>query len=294
MRKRHDDHEEEEHENHEAWVIPYADMLTLLMGLFVVLWSISNADLSKLEALQGSFASSLGLSLKGESQLPANSNEGGGPLSGSHGLLDSIKPAMVLVGEELISQKRVESALDALEREETQQQAQRIEDRQLAEVEEAISQHATSQGYGDAVQFRREGRGLVVSIVSDQVLFEPGSADLRPDGRIVLDGLASILFMLPNELAIEGHTDNVPIATSRFPSNWELSTARATSVLQYLVTVHHFPAERLRAAGFGEYRPLSSNDQPEGRRQNRRVEVAVLSMLDVNASGEIITPGEDS
>lgn len=292
MRKRHSDQEEEEHENHEAWVIPYADMLTLLMGLFVVLWSISNADLSKLEALQGSFASSLGLSLKGESQVASPASDGGGPLSGSQGLLESINPTMVVVGDEVISQQRVEDALGALERQENQQQAQRIEDRQLAEVEEAISQHAISHGFGEAVQFRREGRGLVVSIVSDKVLFEPGSADLRPDGRLVLNGLANVLSTVPNELAIEGHTDNVPIATSRFPSNWELSTARATSVLQYLVTVHHFPAERLRAAGFGEHRPLATNASLEGRRQNRRVEVAVLSMLDLNAASEIISPGD--
>jgi chemotaxis protein MotB len=275
VRKRHAAHHEEEHENHEAWVIPYADMLTLLMGLFVVLWAISSADMAKLEALQTSFAGSLGMATTGES---AASGGGEGALDGTNGVLDGGAIAPVTVGGVEVSQERIEDAVGALEREEEAAEARAIEDEQLAAVEQAITEHAAATGVAHAVGFRREDRGLVVSIVSDQVLFEPGSAELRPEGRIVLDGLAEALVALPNPIAIEGHTDDVPISTARFPSNWELSTARATSVLQHLLSAYAFPPHRLTASGYGEQHPVADNGDPAGRSRNRRVDIAVLSL----------------
>lgn len=273
MRKKHGAHHEEEHENHEAWVIPYADMLTLLMGLFVVLWAISSADMAKLEALQTSFAGSLGMNATGESAAG-----GDGALEGTDGVLDGGYPEPLVVNGVEMTEDRIEEAVGALEREQDAEEARAAENEQLDAVEEAISEHAAATGVADVVGFRREDRGLVVSIVSDQVLFEPGSADLRPEGRAVLDGLADALVALPNHVAIEGHTDDVPIATARFPSNWELSTARATSVLQYLLAAHGFPPQRLTASGYGEQHPVASNAEPAGRARNRRVDIAVLSM----------------
>ncbi|MBK5224877.1 MAG: flagellar motor protein MotB [Acidimicrobiia bacterium] len=274
MRKRHAPHHEEDHENHEAWVIPYADMITLLMGLFVVLWAISSADSAKLEAVQTSFAGALGMTPTGEA-----SSGGEGALDGTAGVLEGgPPPAPIIINEVPLSQERAEDAVEALEREESAAEARAAEDEQLVEVEAAINRAAIANGVGDAVQFRREARGLVVSIVSDQVLFEPGSADLRPDGRAVLDGLAGILLALPNPIAIEGHTDDVPISNARFPSNWELSTSRATSVLRHFIGAYGFPADRLTAAGYGEQRPVADNAHPAGRGHNRRVDIAVLSM----------------
>jgi chemotaxis protein MotB len=284
VRKKHGAHHEEEHENHEAWVIPYADMLTLLMGLFVVLWAISSADLNKLEALQTSFAGSLGMSPSGESAAAG----GDGALDGTDGVLDGGGPVPepIVVAGEQITQERAEEAVDALEREEQAAEARAQEDEQLAEVERAITEHATATGVAGAVDFRREARGLVVSIVSDQVLFEPGSADLRPEGRSVLDGLAEALVALPNPIAIEGHTDDVPISNARFPSNWELSTARATSVLQYLLGGYGFPPQRLTASGYGEQHPVADNADPGGRARNRRVDIAVLSLTPTAPTGD--------
>ncbi len=270
MRKRHAAHHEEEHENHEAWVIPYADMLTLLMGLFVVLWAISSADMAKLEALQTSFAGSLGMSA-GES---ASGTGGEGALDGTDGVLDGGAIVPVTIDGREVSQERLEEAVGALEREEEAAEARALEDEQLAEVERAINEHAVATGVAGAVDFRREDRGLVVSIVSDRVLFEPGSADLRPEGRMVLDGLAEALVALPNAIAIEGHTDDVPISNARFPSNWELSTARATSVLQYLLSAYAFPPERLTASGYGEEHPVAGG-----------VDIAVLSMTTTVTTG---------
>jgi chemotaxis protein MotB len=116
----------------------------------------------------------------------------------------------------------------------------------------------------------------VLQIVTDQVLFDLGKADLRPEGRAVLDGLASALKEVPNDIAVEGHTDNRPISGFPFPSNWELSTARATSVLRYLVDDKGLDRKRISAAGYGEERPVVPNDTPAHQAQNRRVEIVVL------------------
>jgi chemotaxis protein MotB len=280
VRKKHAHHEEEEHENHEAWVIPYADMITLLMGLFIVMWAISSADMAKLEALQTSFAGALGMSPTGES-----ASGGEGALDGGDSVFENSGPAPVVIDGIERTQAELEEAVGALEREEEAEEAREVEDEQLLAVEAAIRTHAETNGLGDAVHFRREDRGLVVSIVSDQVLFDPGSATLRTDGRGVLDGLAGALLALPNPIAIEGHTDDVPISNARFPSNWELSTARATSVLQHLIGAYGFPADRLTAAGYGEQRPIADNASPAGRDQNRRVDIAVLSLTTPTSAG---------
>jgi chemotaxis protein MotB len=280
VRKKHAAHEEEEHENHEAWVIPYADMITLLMGLFIVMWAISSADMAKLEALQTSFAGALGMAPTGESAAG-----GDGALDGGDSVLDNGGPAPVVIDGIERTQDELEQAVNALEREEEAEEARELEDEQLLAVEDAIRAHAEANGLGDAVNFRREERGLIVSIVSDRVLFDPGSASIRPDGVGVLDGLAGALLALPNPIAVEGHTDDVPISNARFPSNWELSTGRATSVLQHLLGAYGFPADRLTAAGYGEQRPVADNATVEGRDQNRRVDIAVLSLTTPASAG---------
>ena len=262
---------EEEHENHEAWVIPYADMITLLMGLFIVMWSIGNADLLKLQQISASFASSLGMG-SGE----VSSAGGAGVLDGIE--RPSVELERVLLESPIMTPERLEQAVEALEEAELAEAARAAESEQLREVERVITDHATSTGVAEVVGFRYEERGLVVSIVSDEVLFEPGSAVLRAEGRRVLDGLADALLGLPNQVAIEGHTDSVPISTARYPSNWELSTARATSVLQYFVQSYGFPPDRLTASGYAEQRPLGDNATAAGRAKNRRVDIAVLSM----------------
>jgi len=113
--------------------------------------------------------------------------------------------------------------------------------------------------------------------VTDQVLFEAGQATLQPDGTAILNLVATALGQIPNRISIEGHTDSRPISTSRFPSNWELSTARATSVLRYLIDVHHLDPARLSAAGFADTRPIDDNSTVAGAERNRRVEVVVLA-----------------
>jgi chemotaxis protein MotB len=125
------------------------------------------------------------------------------------------------------------------------------------------------------VRTRMDSRGLIVSL-GEVGFFDSGSDEIKPEGRALLDTLATSLMTLDNQIRVEGHTDNVPIHSGRFPSNWELSTARATSVVSYLVSKFGLSPERLSAAGYAEFRPTASNDMEEGRARNRRVDILVM------------------
>jgi chemotaxis protein MotB len=259
-------HEEhEEHVNHERWLITYADMITLLMVLFIVLYSISQVDLAKFRQLKSGIAGGFG----GPSASAALTG-GAGPLEGGGGVFDAGLQAATGVKPE---DQAAQSALAAAEARAAGARQQRAV---LQNAQDQIQHSLDQEGLGKAVAFRLEARGLVVTIVSDKVLFDPGQADLRPEGREIVDNLAAVLGRLPNKLAVEGHTDNTPIS-GRYPSNWELSTARATTVLRELIDRHDFSADRLQAAGYADTRPVAGNDTSDGRAANRRVELVVLA-----------------
>jgi chemotaxis protein MotB len=249
QRVRRRDHEEE-HENEERWLLTYADMITLLMVLFIVLFSIGQLDLKKFEQLREGLATSFGTS---ESVA----------LDGGAGVLDG--------GATPLDETSAKEILEA------QQTAAAASARQLQATAAEVKETLAGQGLGDKVTFRFEDRGLVLQIVTDQVLFDLGKADLRPEGRAVLDGLATALRQVPNSLAVEGHTDNRPISGFPFASNWELSSYRATTVLRYLVEQQGLDRKRISAAGFGEEHPLFPNDTPAHQSANRRVEIVVLA-----------------
>ena len=270
--KHHEEHEE--HVNHEAWVIPYADMLTLLMALFLVMWATSQVDVNKAREVAAGFADSLNIVGNGEGV-------------GGRGVLESgaepnVKPE-ILEGR----------ALQALETAQLQAAAEAASLQQLSDIQNQITQRADETGLAADVTFRNEDRGLIVSIMSEGVLFDLGSAVLRPQGAIVLDQLAAVIAAVPNQIVVEGHTDNVPIATAQYPSNWELSTARATAVLRYLVEARGVPKERIAAAGYGEQRPVADNASPDGRSRNRRVDIAVLAeatVVELSDGSASVTP----
>ena len=272
-------HEEhEEHVNHERWLITYADMITLLMVLFIVLYSISQVDLAKFRRLKSGVAGGFG----GPAAAGALSG-GAGPLEGGGGVFDA-----GLHGTQAVtSAQAAQAALaDAQARTAGARQQRSV----LQGAQQEIQRSLDQEGLGDTVRFRLESRGLVVTIVSDRVLFDPGQADLRPEGRAVVDKIAAALGRLPNKLSVEGHTDNTPIS-GRYPSNWELSTARATTVLRELIERHGLSPARLSAAGYADERPVAPNDTADGRSANRRVELVVLA--DVAAALNDITAGND-
>jgi chemotaxis protein MotB len=122
----------------------------------------------------------------------------------------------------------------------------------------------------------KEKRGVVIRI-EDNMIFETGQAAIFPEFEPILDRIAGYLAGIPNRVQIEGHTDNIPIRTLVYPSNWELSTARATSVLRYLVERRSLDPARLAIAGYGEFRPIVANDTLEDRAKNRRVEIVILN-----------------
>jgi chemotaxis protein MotB len=273
--------------NHEAWVIPYADVLTLLMALFLVLFALGRTDEEKLTAAADSFRRELGMS------SPVDLGAGGGPLSGAGAsVLDGAGPAplsenrppgapgdsvpqeaepvvLAPVGDN--ATELADPAFDAVEG------PDELLGDPLSVVEQVVREQAEGTGLLDAIGFRREARGLVVTIVTDQVLFDPGRAEVQPDGVTILDVVANALSQIPNAVIVEGHTDSRPISTAQFPSNWELSTARATSVLRYLTEQRGLSAERISASGYADTRPVAEGNDPASLAQNRRVELVVLA-----------------
>ncbi len=148
---------------------------------------------------------------------------------------------------------------------------------QLAQLQETLAEFIDLEGLEASVMVEHQERGLVVRF-ADQVFFDLGKADLKPEALAILNKLGPILKDIPNPIRIEGHTDNLPIRTAQFPSNWELSTHRATRVIRYMVEELGFSPDRLSAAGYGEYRPVVPNDTPENRALNRRVDIVIMRM----------------
>ncbi len=298
-KKRQHEEEHEEHVNHEAWVIPYADVLTLLMALFLVLWALGDPNPEKTEVAAESFRRELGTG--GGAGFDINEGAGGGPLGDSGiSVLDGQGPAPLDARQE-VSAITGDAASGAEGGDATDPDApvgdpvdddmieldpvtfQPIDHSDevlgdpLSEVERIVRETAIGSGLTTAVGFRRESRGLVVTVVSDSVLFLEGQADVQPDGIVILDVIAESLRDLPNSVIVEGHTDSRPISTLRYPSNWELSTARATSVLRYLVEQRRMPSNRVAAAGYADTRPIADADDPASLALNRRVEIVVLA-----------------
>jgi chemotaxis protein MotB len=224
---------EGEHENLERWLLTYADLITLLLAFFIVMYSMSKVDAKKFGAMAQALQSILhgkGTSmLNGEASL-VGADKGGGPMK---------------VGDMRLLQIKVNNAAREMG----------LEDKVSAEITE---------------------RGLVIRI-SESAFFDPGKIDLKPEAVRFLDILSKPLIEIPNHVRIEGHTDNLPIRTERFPSNWELSVHRATVCVRYLIENHSFPPDRISALGYGEYRPIADNNTIEGRAKNRRVDIVVLT-----------------
>jgi chemotaxis protein MotB len=162
----------------------------------------------------------------------------------------------------------------------------------LLNLQKNIDEIARRFKMGLQISTQLQKRGLVIHI-SESAFFDLGKADLKPQAIEIFDLLAAELLKIPNHVRIEGHTDNLPINTPKFPSNWELSTARATNCLRYLVEKRGFPPERISALGYAEYRPIATNTTAEGRNKNRRVDIIVLAAEDGSVEPNNMT-GEDT
>jgi chemotaxis protein MotB len=247
-------HHEEEHDNHERWLLTYADLITLLLALFMMLYAMSVLDLKKYEAFQEAFTQGMG---KHVHALPGE----GDPPNGEK--LDT-KPG-ALTGKPDPSPSPVSDQLKPV-----------LDQEELRKLKQKLDHEIGLTGLQDEVQVDLERRGLVINMVSG-VLFDSGSAQLTTRGTKLLGALGVVFRSFQNELVVEGHTDSRPIRTASFPSNWELSTARATSVLQFLLSGDQISARRLSAAGYADTRPRAANTTEAGMARNRRVDVVVLA-----------------
>jgi chemotaxis protein MotB len=266
----------EEHTNHEAWAIPYGDLITLLLAFFVVMYAISSVNEGKYRVL----SDSLSTAFSGTPRAPAPIQTGEpvlGPASAiqisrvtqagldarAQSMLDRVPLPSADAGAEVDSEAAARLAAALAER-------QRRLDRIAAQVEQAMQPLILSE----QLEVRRQNGFVEVEIRTD-LLFASGSADLGRAAVTALEQLADVLRASPNPIRVEGHTDDRPIRTAAFPSNWELSAARAAGVVRVL-SARGVDPSRLAVLGLGEFRPVQPNTTAAGRLANRRVLLVIL------------------
>lgn len=284
-RKKH--HDDQEHENHERWLVSYADMVTLLMCLFIVLFAMSQIDKQKFAALASGLAASFGAPISAETTSATGSNAS--VLQGLPNPTDIAAGVGQTKTSQGLTQQQVDAAAAqaALQRSQTiKAEAQSAYD-QLAAARDAINKALTAAGEQKAVSYTIDQRGLVVHVIADNVLFDEGLADLQPAGKTLLNAVAPTLTSLPNSLRVEGHANKNPVkAGGPWPSNWELSAYRATTVLRYLAG-DGIPATRMSASGYADTEPLVPYTDPNAMALNRRVDIVVLSTASPEANSQL-------
>ncbi|HEV3390548.1 MAG TPA: OmpA family protein [Solirubrobacteraceae bacterium] len=281
-----------EHENEERWLLTYADMLTLLFALFMVLFSISSVNISKYQVLQQSLKAAFsGSILPGGRAILSSGSESTSAHTPATAEVPSIVPLVPTPTSR--SSSSTGSANTAAAKPMTSAQLQAAlssmsasiaEQQNFAQLKAKLDAYAKAHGFGNKVQSVIERRGLVVRVLTDNLLFVSGSATLQPGADQLLAEVAQLLNLDPTHpITVEGHTDNQPIATAQFPSNWELSTARATNVVRFLIGrgVNRY---RLGAVGYADLHPIASNATAAGRAQNRRVEIVLMRLNPVPPS----------
>jgi chemotaxis protein MotB len=265
----------EEHENSERWLLTYADMITLLMVLFIVLFAVSQVDQKKFAALKNGMAAGFG--------AKSVFDGGTGTLQddGQVNAVVNVNPDVPSAPRNAAEQKAVQDAVAAADQARIQAQlhAAEREVKDFQKLQKQIQQAVAAHKVAAGVQFRIDERGLVITVVTSSVVFAGDQADLLPAGQRIVAAVAGPLAPLPNRIEVDGHTNQLPVPTRNYPSAWELSTARASTVVRYLIGHGGLPAARLSAAGFAGERPLYPPADRRAPTLNRRVEIIVLSAL---------------
>jgi chemotaxis protein MotB len=226
-----------------GWLTTFNDLVTLLMVFFVMLFTMSTIDARKMQDFQYALQSGLGIMEKGK------------------------KTSISLIKTQPVENKP--PIMTQVEGEQREQSSNQPDGKLIDQV-----QQLSEADLG--IQVTHTDQGTRISF-EDQVLFDFGRAEINPAGFVFLDKIADVLDKVPYAVRVEGHTDNVPIRTRRFPSNWELSVARAVSVVKYFAEVSNIDPQRLSAVGYGESRPVAANDTLSNRAKNRRVEILLLT-----------------
>jgi chemotaxis protein MotB len=255
-----------EHENEERWLLTYADMITLLMALFMVLFSIASVNKSKLDvltkALQEAFSGKI---------LPGGTNiQQSGAQANAHDMPTATPPIPAI--QPLISKVTSSEGAAASS---TGSATSSAEQESFKHLKQQIDDYARAHHLQHQVQTVIARRGLVIRLLTDKVLFNSGQADLKPPAGPELTQIAKLLQLdKTHQVTVEGHTDNFPIH-GLYPTNWELSTARASRVVRFLIE-HGVAKGRLAATGYAALHPIASNGTEAGRSRNRRVEIVLL------------------
>ncbi len=206
----------------DRYLITYADLITLLLGLFIILYAVSKVDLGKYQNVVAAFDNFFGK----ESVIQIHSN------------------AKIMNGPK-------------------------------DQLNEALSKLIVEYNYSNSIQLEENERGITIHILDD-ILFAPGQAQINETSKLVLQRLANVIRSIPNDIRIEGHTDNAPINTARYPSNWHLSVDRALNTAYYLIKDEGIPPDKVSIVGYSEYRPRAANDSPASKTKNRRVDLVIL------------------
>jgi chemotaxis protein MotB len=249
----------EKHANHERWLVSYADFITLLFAVFVTMFAMSQTDKRKVEEVIASFRESFGYA---KSSPSSNVN-----------ILDSTELSQVPSITPPTSRGDMNPHMPFDKSGKGRYQA---EEKDFKKAKAAMEAYLLKNGINDKVALEINQRGLVVSL-KEAGFFDSGSADIKVSSFPVLAKIAESLADYSNQIRVEGHTDNIPINTRAFPSNWELSTARATNIVQHLINYYKFWPDKLSAAGYAEFRAVADNSSADGRARNRRVDIVVLS-----------------
>lgn len=257
-RRKHDDHEEHASE---AWLVAFADMMTLLMVTFLMMFAISALDLQKFKAFQEAFDQGLGNNTHSLAST-------GAPPEG--------EPRDVPLGSDEGTPNPRPSPVPA-------STGKLVERKDLADLKEQLEKAGAEAGLKGALDIEVDPRGLILYVTSG-VLFDVGEAELTQQGKTLLGRLGTVLGPIDNDLVVEGHTDSRPIRTAQFPSNWELSTSRATAVLRHLLAREDLPARRLSAAGYADTHPRAKGSDEQALAKNRRVDIVVEVPAPVTAA----------
>jgi len=263
-------------ESNERWLLTYADMITLLMALFMVLFSISSINISKYQVLQhalkAAFSGNILPGGKSIAEQGATQNSSQAP---STSQATAVVPLTAIgSGLETPTTTTTTHVVQSATPLHSQTAAQR-EAEVFTHIKHELDAYAASHGFSSSVKTSIEIQGLVIRVLTDDLLFASGQAtlDTRADG--LLAEIAQLLNVdETHPIDVEGNTDDIPIHSSLFPSNWQLSTARASTVVEYLVE-HGVSAHRVTASGYADQRPLASDSTPGGRARNRRVEIVM-------------------
>ncbi|MDD2273288.1 MAG: flagellar motor protein MotB [Desulfuromonadaceae bacterium] len=248
--------EPEKHVNHERWLVSYADFITLLFAVFVVLYAMGQSDKKKVEEVMQAIQQSFGMASAGATAPKVNVIA-----SQTITVIPSLKP---------------ELKISPMGRTRSGQAKTRAEEKDFRQIKSAVEAYLIKQGAQSKVTLEITRRGLIVSL-KEAGFFNSGQANIKPEAYDLINTIAEVMTQYNNPMRLEGHTDNIPINTAQFPSNWELSTARATNGLKYLLKNFNVDPNKISATGYAEFRPIADNATAEGRARNRRVDLVMLS-----------------